>query len=125
MLDLDFIKIDEEKIAKIKNKSIDRIYEDEEMRIFVEENFLSRSFVYEHLSDFIRALESKKNCKNCLGLNNCKSKGNCLDLDVDLKKNQTSLRITECKFLKKRRMIADKFIICEATKEAFEYELKE
>ena len=125
MLDLDFIKIDQEKIKKIKEKSIERIYKDEEMRIFVEENNLSKSFVYDHLSDFIRVLESRKNCKNCQGLKFCKTNGNCLDIEVDLRSNRTTLFLSECKSLRKRRLIADKFIICHANKEAFDYELKE
>ncbi len=125
MIDLDFIKIDQDKISKIKEKSIERIYKNEEMRIFVDESKLSRSFVYDHLSDFIRVLESKKNCSNCSGLSRCKTKGNCFDLEVELSKNQTYLKFNECKLLRKRRLISDKFIICDALKEAFDYELKD
>ena len=60
MLELDFINIDQEKVRKIKDKAIERIYLDEEMRIFIEENKLPRSFVYENLSDFIKVLENRK-----------------------------------------------------------------
>lgn len=125
MLDLDFIKIDQDKIAKIKEKSIDRVYKDEEMRIFVEENKLPRSFVYDHLSNFIRVLDSRKNCKNCPGLKYCKTNGNCLDMELDLRNNRTNLYLSECKLLRKRRLISNKFILCHANEEAFDYELKE
>ena len=67
MLELDFIEIDEVKIKNIKDKSIHRIYDNQEMRIFINENKIPAEFVYNHLSDFIKVLDDKEKCKLYIG----------------------------------------------------------
>lgn len=125
MLELDFINIDQEKVRKIKDKAIERIYLDEEMRIFIEENKLPRSFIYENLSDFIKVLENRKLCKNCQGLKLCSKNGCSLDLEIDKINLRTNVTFSSCKLLRKRRNIYNKFIICSCDQECFDYELKD
>lgn len=125
MLELDFIQIDEEKIKKIKDKNINRIYEDEEMRIFINENKLPVEFVYNHLADFIRVLDDKNKCKLCNGTKSCSTNGYQLDLEIDLKSNYSVIKYQRCKLIKNRYLIKDKFILCDTDISAFDYELKD
>ena len=125
MIDLDFINIDEEKIKKIKEKEIERIYKDDMMRVFIDENNIPRSFVHEHLSDFIKVLNSKNECKNCQGLKQCPTKGYCYDLDVNLRLNKTTIKFKQCEKIKNREKIKHRFIICNTDPSCFDYELKD
>ena len=125
MIELDFIKIDQNKVDKIKEKSIDRIYQNEEMRIFIDENKLSREFVFSHMADFLKVLEDKKICKNCKGLNDCPKKGYYFDLQIDKKRNQSNIIYLQCKLIQKRAKIKEKFIICDVDTANFDYDLKD
>lgn len=125
MIDLDFIEIDEEKIKNIKDKNINRIYEDETMRIFINENKIPVEFVYNHLADFLKVLNDRNKCKLCQGLNSCPTKGFYFDLEVDLNKNRTQVKFLHCKLIKERNKIKDKFIICDTNPAFFDYELKD
>lgn len=125
MIDFDFLNIDEEKISVIKNKNINRIYQNEEMRIFIEENKISRQFVYDHLSNFLKVIDDKNKCKFCLGLKECKTKGYTLDLNIDINNNSSSITYNQCKLIRKRKNIKKKFIICDTNEEYFDYDLKD
>ena len=125
MIELDFINIDQKKVNKIKEKSIDRIYQNQEMRNFIQENNLSRNFVYEHLSSFLKVLEDRQLCEKCNGLNSCPKKGYYFDLEIDKKRNQSNIVYLQCKLIKKRKKIKDKFIICDVDTSNFDYELKD
>lgn len=125
MLELDFIEIDEEKIKKIKDKNINRIYENEEMRIFINENKIPVEFVYAYLSDFIKILDDKEKCKICQGVNKCKTKGYYFDLEVDIKRHFTNIKFLQCKLLQNRNKIKNKFIICDTDYSFFDYDLKD
>jgi primosomal protein DnaI len=125
MIELDFINIDQNKVDKIKQKSIDRIYQNEEMRVFINENNLSREFVYEHLSDFIKVLEDRNKCKNCRGLNSCSKKGFYFDLILNKRKLTTEVKYLQCKLIQKRLNVKRKFIICDVDYSNFDFELKD
>lgn len=125
MIDLDFINIDEEKIRKIKEKEIKRIYNDENMRVFIEENKIPRSFVYDHLSNFIKVLDCKKDCENCQSLRTCSKNGYYYDLSVNLRLNKADIKFKQCEKIKKRDKIKYKFIICNTDPSFFDYELKD
>ena len=106
---LDLPEIDQEKIEDIKNKSIDSVYNNHSLYMFIESNKISKEEVYKHLNPFIRALKSLEKCKNCPGLMKCDTHG----FKEDLFKSNTRIynELVKCDKAKELSHFKDKFVL--------------
>jgi primosomal protein DnaI len=115
--------IDEDKIKEIKSKNIKKIYQNEKLNNFIEQNNISQMQVYNYLDAFIKALESLERCKNCPGLNKCKTKGFINELYKDEKHIYTSP--IQCKKCKEKARLKDKFILNSMDDEVYSYSMSD
>ena len=85
------------------NKDLNILKENVYIRSFIEDNNLSDEFLYDNYSIFLRVLNSREKCLNCIGLNNCiqKNKGQRLSLRYD------NVLIEEVEYCKYGRNIID------------------
>lgn len=91
--------VDKEKINKIREYAIYKIYSDKECIDFINENNISEEVVKRNASKFLKMIEERNICKNCTDLSSCKkqNKGSVITLTYDKDEEILNLKMTACK----------------------------